>query len=152
MGSALCFAGVFGCRLIGNSILTLAEELSRKSTTPANLEARQRTAISRAYHAAFVSARNYLRDYKKLPLPQTAEAHRDVAQHFRHNAETSNQTIADNLRRLILYRNQADYTDKFPWINSDYRDCFGGVQRNCFHFRKLTIGFSSAFLIALNLC
>ena len=98
--------------------LTLAEELSRRSTTPANLEARQRTAISRAYYAAFVSARNYLRDYKKLPIPQTAEAHRDVAQHFRHNAETSNQTIADNLRRLRLYRNQADYTDKFPGLTA----------------------------------
>ncbi|MCY7274762.1 MAG: HEPN domain-containing protein [Phormidesmis sp. CAN_BIN44] len=98
--------------------LTLAEELSRKSTTPANLEARQRTAISRAYYAAFVSARNYLRDYKKLPIPQTGEAHRDVAQQFRLNAETSNRTIADNLRRLRLYRNQADYTDKFPGLTA----------------------------------
>ena len=96
--------------------LTLAEELSRKSTTPANLEARQRTAISRAYYAAFVSARNYLRDYKKLPISQTGEAHRDVAQQFRLNAEPNNQTIADNLRRLRLYRNQADYTDKFPGL------------------------------------
>ncbi len=49
--------------------LNLAQELAGKATTPASQEAKLR-AISRAYYAAFVQARNFLRDRDGLTIPR----------------------------------------------------------------------------------
>lgn len=62
--------------------LFLAQELTKGSASSSNHEAMLRSAISRAYYAAFCSARNFLRDHKKKVIPLTAEAHRIVKDIF----------------------------------------------------------------------
>ena len=46
--------------------LNLAQELAGRPTSLSNEEARLRSAISRAYYAAFCKARNHLRDNENL--------------------------------------------------------------------------------------
>ncbi|MCC3444670.1 MAG: hypothetical protein JGK01_23865 [Microcoleus sp. PH2017_03_ELD_O_A] len=77
--------------------LNLAKELAGQATIPAEQEARLRDAISRSYYAAFILARNYLRDKQ---------------------GHSRCQLIADNLAVLRRYRNQADYDDNFPLLSA----------------------------------
>ncbi|MEB3179945.1 MAG: HEPN domain-containing protein [Nostocaceae cyanobacterium] len=96
--------------------LNLAKELAGEQTTPANQEAKLRDAISRAYYAAFILARNHLRDKQANIIPTTGDAHGYVWQQFKLNPDSAHQLVADNLKRLRQYRNQADYVDRFPGL------------------------------------
>lgn len=71
-----------------------------------------RSAISRAYYAAFIQARNYLRDQDGLAIP-TQNTHEYVINQFRNSADEERQKIGRQLRRLRQRRNQADYDDTF---------------------------------------
>ncbi len=97
--------------------LNLAKELTGQSTIPANQEAKLRDAISRAYYAAFILARNYLRDHEGISIPKTSDAQRYVWEQFQLNPDPQRQLIANNLKRLRAYRRQADYVDKFPGLS-----------------------------------
>ena len=96
--------------------LNVAKELAGVTTTPANQEAKLRAAISRAYYAAFINARNHLRDQEGYLIPTTGNAHRYVSQQFELSSDVVRQSIADKLSRLKAYRKQADYVDKFPGL------------------------------------
>lgn len=50
--------------------LSLANALLTKPNTPGPEEAAYRSAVSRAYYAAFCIARNYARDEENLSLPK----------------------------------------------------------------------------------
>ena len=62
--------------------LTLAENLYTNSHNFPNQEACFRVAISRAYYAAFCTARNYAKKYDHLILRKTGEDHRIVKDHY----------------------------------------------------------------------
>lgn len=95
--------------------LDVARELASVATT--NKEARLRSAISRAYYAAFINARNYLRDKEGLLIPRTSDAHRYVSVQFEHSPDIVRQSLGENLLRLRNFRRQADYVDTFPGLN-----------------------------------
>jgi uncharacterized protein (UPF0332 family) len=97
--------------------LNVAKELASVTTTPASQEAKLRAAISRAYYAAFIKARNHLRDKEGYSIPRTGNSHRFVSQQFVSSSDAVRQSIADKLSRLKAYRKQADYVDKFPGIS-----------------------------------
>jgi hypothetical protein len=75
--------------------LNLAKELAGQATIPAEQEARLRDAISRSYYAAFILARNYLRDKQGHSLPKTSDIHRYVWQEFDINPDSRYQLSAD---------------------------------------------------------
>ena len=91
--------------------LSLANALLTKPNTPGPEEAAYRSAVSRAYYAAFCSARNFARDEEKFSVPQTAKAHQLVMTYFHSNQDPLRRKIGRNLRRLRDYRNRADYDD-----------------------------------------
>lgn len=97
--------------------LNLARELTGKPTAPANREAKLRTAISRAYYAAFIKARNHLRDREGLAIPKTGEAHRYVRQQFAVSPDRAHQKIAENLKYLLSYRRKVDYVDTIAGLS-----------------------------------
>jgi uncharacterized protein (UPF0332 family) len=97
--------------------LNLAKELAGEQTTPANQEAKLRDAISRAYYAAFILARNHLRDKQAHIIPTTGDVHGYVWQQFKLNPDSAPQLVADSLKRLRKFRRQADYVDIFPGLS-----------------------------------
>lgn len=96
--------------------LNLANELANQATVPAYQEAKLRAAISRSYYAAFINARNYLRDKQGISIPKIGDAHGYVSQQFELSVDPVRRTLGENLVRLRIYRRQADYVDKFPGL------------------------------------
>jgi uncharacterized protein (UPF0332 family) len=93
--------------------LVLAKELAQQPSHLPGSEARQRSAISRAYYAVFCRARNHLRTaHPHLAIPADVEAHGFVRQQFANSADPMSRVVAVNLGRLRDYRNQADYDDQ----------------------------------------
>lgn len=90
--------------------LNLARELAGKATTPSSQQAKLRSAISRAYYAAFIQARNFLRDHDNLTIPRK-NTHQYVINQFRNSPDIMRANLGRNLQRLRSYRNQADYKD-----------------------------------------
>lgn len=93
--------------------LTLADALVRDPNSPGPEEASLRSAISRAYYAAFCSARNFAcaKDGLVLPRPRAPEVHGLVRDHFEASHDRARRKIGTDLNRLRDYRNRADYDD-----------------------------------------
>jgi hypothetical protein len=82
--------------------LSLAKEL-RKRNDPAAF----RSAISRAYYYAFVSARKFVGRY--VTVSTKVEAHRVLPQALKDSGDAGIRDIADQLEKLRVHRNEADY-------------------------------------------
>ncbi|WP_449419169.1 hypothetical protein [Phormidium nigroviride] len=95
--------------------LDLAQQLAGKAPISATQESRLRSAISRAYYAAFIQARNRLRDGDSLSIPLD-RTHQYVIRQFKNSPETLRQSIGKNLSRLRVNRNRADYDDIVPQL------------------------------------
>jgi uncharacterized protein (UPF0332 family) len=95
----------------------LAQELVGQTGTPAAQEARQRSAISRAYYAAFCQARNHLRDQEGHSPPEGGQVHAYVRDQFMNSPDQARKQIGQHLNRLRLDRNKADYEDSVPRLD-----------------------------------
>jgi uncharacterized protein (UPF0332 family) len=91
--------------------LSLANELSGRRARPYSPDARSRAAISRAYYAAFIEARNFLRDRDGISVPNDGSVHNFVISSFRASSQRQRVIIGEHLERLRSYRNYADYQD-----------------------------------------
>ena len=98
--------------------LALAQELAGRETTPPTQEARLRSAVSRAYYAAFCKARNHLRDEEASAIPATGEAHRVVWEQFKGSSDRVRKEIGTNGDRLREDRRKADYEDTITNLSS----------------------------------
>lgn len=98
--------------------LNLAKELAKQSSSSATEEAKLRSAISRAYYAAFCKARNYLRDVKKIQMTCTAQDHYLVAKLFKASSDRNWNKVGVNLERLRIDRNKVDYDDSVSGLRS----------------------------------
>src|SRR5207248_5650471 len=93
--------------------LDLAQELARQGAIHSSREAELRSAISRAYYAAFCKSRNHLRDKEHEILSTGSEAHSQVQDKFVLSKDRRRKQIGENLNRLRTLRNRADYKDQF---------------------------------------
>lgn len=91
--------------------LTLADALVRDPNSPGPEEASLRTAISRAYYAAFRAARNFGRDRGEFTPTETGRDHWLVMNYFRSSPDRICRKIGLNLDRLYDNRTSADYDD-----------------------------------------
>ena len=91
--------------------LTLADALVCDPDSPGPEEASLRTAISRAYYAAFRVALNFGRDKGEFTPTQTGQDHRLVRDHFRSSSQRIRRKIGLDLGRLYDNRRNADYDD-----------------------------------------
>ncbi len=95
--------------------LNLARSLVGQSSDRPTQEAAQRAAISRAYYAAFCEARNYLRDRENVQyIPLDGRAHFEVPDHFLQSRDAARRSVGNDLKRLRIDRNYADYYDQLP--------------------------------------
>ena len=74
-------------------------------------EASLRTAVSRAYYAAFCRARNYARDRRGFVPKDEWSDHGALRRHF---APLRLRWIASELDDLRQWRNECDYDDEAP--------------------------------------
>lgn len=88
-----------------------------KSLAQQNDEASQRSAVSRAYYAAFCNARNWLRR-EGLSIPKTGKAHEIVWNQYESSSERQHRLIAQYGKRLRRKRTEVDYDDEIR--NLDY--------------------------------
>ncbi len=98
--------------------LFLAQELTKGSTSSPKHEAMLRSAISRAYYAAFCNSRNFLKNHRKEIIPSTAVAHKIVKDIFGGSTDKIELEIEADLDRLRIDRNKADYDDDVPGLVS----------------------------------
>lgn len=89
----------------------LAGELAGPARLRSGREARLRSALSRAYYAAFCLARNQLRDREGHAVPPHGQAHQYVANAFAASADPRRAAIGVRLGRLRRERNRVDYQD-----------------------------------------
>jgi hypothetical protein len=107
-----------------NEYFDLAQELAGIYATgpfprsgTASQEAKCRCAISRAYYAAFIRARNHLIFVDGDPnVPADATAHAYIRQKFRHSRDRRRKRIAALLDILRAARNRADYDNAVPGL------------------------------------
>lgn len=92
---------------------TLAQELTSKSATSSMQEALLRSAISRAYYAAFCEARNHLIYKDAEAVPNGVNVHIYVGKKFEKSSDVARRKIGRLLHHLRSIRNIADYQDKF---------------------------------------
>src|SRR4051794_36056323 len=89
--------------------LDLTKELATKPAGSSNIEARLRSAISRAYYTAYHIAQDYLKKRGPYSTEVGTYSHKDIiTQYFCGSSETHND-IASDLNTLFDYRKKADY-------------------------------------------
>jgi uncharacterized protein (UPF0332 family) len=97
--------------LAGIKNLSELQNITKTNQPDANL----RSAVSRAYYAAFCISRNYLRDELYDPRLQRQNSdineHKYVADELLNNTDKSLNQAGRELSRLRIYRNQSDYDD-----------------------------------------
>ena len=97
--------------------LNIARELAGQATASSSAEAKKRCAISRAYYAAFCSARNHLRDKDHdQDIPVGGEAHGYVRRQFKTSEDKVRREIGEDLARLVAKRNLVDYKDDITFL------------------------------------
>lgn len=111
--------------------LELARELIGRAGSGYSEEAAKRSAVSRAYYAAFCWARNYAEANWGFRRTGGAEDHKRLREHLRRQ---SRMQLASNLNRLREWRNTCDYDDEVPnlgrFVQSAIRIA-GKVIREC---------------------
>ena len=92
--------------------LTLANYIQQQGNKSIiDKEAAHRSAVSRAYYAAFCYARNYARDNRGFQPGYNAEDHKTLPNFF----DSKNKTaVANALVELRQWRNGCDYQDRTP--------------------------------------
>lgn len=92
--------------------LAVAEELVKRGQSGVLGDACFRSAISRAYYAALLTARNWIRDQLGIEPPEDAEIHRFVPTCLTESGIAEAVRLAPMLRRLKEHRSAADYNDR----------------------------------------
>lgn len=92
--------------------LALAEELVRRGQSGSLADACLRSAISRAYYAALLTARNWIRDQLGLEPPEDATIHKFVPDGLTEAGVDEAVRLAPVLGRLRKRRSDADYKDR----------------------------------------
>ena len=98
--------------------LQLARELAGQAVSPAKEEAKLRSAVSRAYYAAFCKARNYLRDVEGHSIPPGPESHQYVRVEFENSPDKLRRMVGWELGQLRIRRNRVDYDDSVTGLSS----------------------------------
>jgi uncharacterized protein (UPF0332 family) len=91
--------------------LELARELAGLRGSGYSQETADRSAVSRAYYAAFCWARNYAEAKLGFRSQKTADDHKLLREHLKRQGH---QELASDLNRLRVWRNNCDYDDDVP--------------------------------------
>jgi len=95
------------------SLLVVARQLEKDANQgPTHAEALRRSAVGRAYYAAFCHARNDAVHYLGYHIKGFGDDHGALRAHLKKSRRGGDAVRLDTLRHL---RNDADYADELPW-------------------------------------
>ena len=92
--------------------LAVARYLTEHSESGGHADAFLRSAVSRAYYAALLTARNLLRDQWGIEVPEDVEIHYFISQWFLAEDAVERKEVGEWLERLRGRRRMADYDDE----------------------------------------
>ena len=119
--------------------LTLARQLESSALADPVCEAKLRSAISRAYYAAFSIARTHLEDRLGFDVADKAHIHQRVWDEFKESGDRSRKKIGYNGDRLKDKRESADYDYVFEGnLTSDAQFSLSLAERTIDGIRKLS--------------
>lgn len=90
--------------------LELAKSLLGQANTSYSSEAAERSAVSRAYYAAFCLVRNYAESNLGFRRRNTAQDHQLLRDHLMRGRKTAG--LASRLGKLRRWRNHCDHDDE----------------------------------------
>lgn len=96
--------------------LDLAKVLQSSPNTSYPVEAAHRSAVSRAYYAAFCHARNYAEQYLGFQRTKTGRDHGLLRKHLGRQGPDWKE-VADELEDLHEWRRLCDYEDVVPHLS-----------------------------------
>jgi hypothetical protein len=95
------------------TLLDVARHLEKEADQgPIHAEALRRSAVGRAYYAAFCHARNYAVQYLDYHIKGFGDDHGSLRAHLKKSRRGGDAARLDTLRCV---RNDADYADELPW-------------------------------------
>lgn len=96
-----------------SEFLALAKALQSSLYASSFPEAAQRSAVSRAYYAAFCYLRHYAENQWEFQRTRTAQDHERLRRHLRYltGQGSSWDELVENLGDFRQWRNQCDYDD-----------------------------------------
>ncbi len=106
--------------------LSLAKELSNYSETSALQEAASRSAVNRAYYAAFCWAREYATKKLGFQRSDTADDHVALREHLRRAELTK---TASRLTRLRRWRHDCDDKDNVTNLGSLVQNALADAEK-----------------------
>jgi len=102
----------------------VARLLLGRAGSDATDEAKQRSAISRAYYAVFNLALEYINVIEgEDAIPRNRDVHYAVGEYFQNRRDRSSQEIGTHLSRLRQERNRADYRSDMRDLEKIANDC-----------------------------
>ncbi|MCS7303613.1 MAG: hypothetical protein NZ602_00695 [Thermoguttaceae bacterium] len=96
--------------------LALAKALQQSPPTSCSIEAAQRSAVSRAYYAAFCYLRNYAENHLGFHRTRTGKDHSLLREHLKTRGSPWD-VLAENLEELLQWRHLCDYDDMVGNLN-----------------------------------
>lgn len=97
--------------------LELAKAFSGMPNSGYSEEALHRSAVSRAYYAAFCWCRNFAQQNLGFKATGTAEDHKLLREHLMKKGGKW-KNIASHLNKLRGWRNSCDYDDEVPGLSN----------------------------------
>jgi len=94
--------------------LELARELAGLRGSGYSQEAADRSAVSRAYYAAFCWARNYAEAKLGFSPQKGPDDHKRLREHLQNQGHSG---LASDLNKLRGWRNACDYDDQVPQLH-----------------------------------
>jgi len=95
-------------------LVEVARELERLANEGTNVEALQRSAVSRAYFGAYCHACNYAVEFLNFRSREDSDDHGRLRSHLKARRRHGD---AKRLERLRQWRNDADYRNDLPWAD-----------------------------------
>jgi len=111
--------------------LRLARDLQQRADAvglPFAPEAAKRTAVSRAYYAAFCHARNYAERSLGFQRSGSGQDHASLRTYFRQQNDEVLEEIAAHLDEVRTWRNQCDYDDEVEELDAIVRSAIQNAE------------------------
>jgi len=118
--------------------LELARELNGDNSASAGQEAKQRSAVSRAYYSVLIEARHVVAG-RLQQSPPRKNTHAWTINNLRNDPDPKGRAVSRKLRRLKKRRERSDYDDQVNNLSADVASAIREAELICQDLDQLRI-------------